>query len=120
LTDSHLHAELRTRLDGRVTGSLHHSRMQENVTRPVGELDETEALLRVEPLDYAVNGRPARGRAFARCESGRLLWTLIRPLGIRTTMIVVEAASPTAVAPSVPSRLLVCLVSRRVARRHLE
>jgi hypothetical protein len=44
-----------------VSGNFQYSAMQKHVARAVSKLDEAEALLRIEPLYDALEGRPAWG-----------------------------------------------------------
>jgi hypothetical protein len=64
LTD--LHTELGFRIDRVVPGSLQYGDVKKCVPGAVGQLNEPEAFLGIEPLDDGIDGRPARSRIFAR------------------------------------------------------
>src|SRR5262249_52390057 len=54
-----LHAELGLRIDRLVPCCLQHGNVKKSVAGAVGQLNESEALVRSEPLDSGINGRAA-------------------------------------------------------------
>jgi hypothetical protein len=64
-----LHTEFGFRLDCFVPGRLQHGNVQKCVPRAVGEYNEPEAFVRIEPLDDGVDRRTAWGRTPASASS---------------------------------------------------
>jgi hypothetical protein len=54
-----LHAQLGFRFDSVMSGRLQHGNVEKCVAGTVGQLNESEALVRREPLDDSIDGQAA-------------------------------------------------------------
>ena len=87
-------------INRRVSRGLQDGDMQERVPGAISELDETEAFIRVEPLDAGVYGRTAWGCIMPWLFPERLMRTLSVPSGRRVVVITKVSTLLTPVSPS--------------------
>jgi hypothetical protein len=79
-----------------MSAPFQYGNVEERVARSVGELNEPEAFLCIEPLDDGVHRRTRRRRIRARCRTKWLAWSFVGHIWL---IVVKSAASLISVSP---------------------